>query len=128
MIKEKSSWYSFYDYSDAQEDFNNSLLNSGKTSQAMLEYDRTLAKYEQDGVSLSKQDKKNLVRTIVRDYTNKQLNESIKDLDTIETTLNIKRKDGYLSFETQDDLDKAFELKRVKKGDKIYFKGVLGEI
>ena len=94
----------------------------------MLEYDRTLAKYEQDGVSLSKQDKKNLVRTIVRDYTNKQLNESIKDLDTIETTLNIKRKDGYLSFETQDDLDKAFELKRVKKGDKIYFKGVLGEI
>ena len=128
LIKEKSSWYSFYDYSDAQEDFNNSLLNSGKTSQAMLEYDRTLAKYEQDGVSLSKQDKKNLVRTIVRDYTNKQLNESIKDLDTIETTLNIKRKDGYLSFETQDDLDKAFELKRVKKGDKIYFKGVLGEI
>lgn len=128
LVEEKSSWFSSYDYSDAQEDFNNSLLNSGKTSQAMLEYDRTLAKYEQDGVSLSSQDKKNLVRTIVRDYTNKQLNESIKDLDTIEATLNIKWKDGYRSFETQEDLDKAFELKKVKKGDKIYFKGVLGEI
>jgi hypothetical protein len=128
LIKEKSSWYSFYDYSDAQEDFNNSLVNSGKTSQAMLEYDRTLAEYEQEGREINTETKKNLVRTIVRDYTNKQLNESIKNLDTIEATLNIKWKDGYRSFETQEDLDKAFELKRVKKGDKIYFKGVLGEI
>lgn len=124
LVEEKSSWFSSYDYSDAQEDFNNSLLNSGKTSQAMLEYDRTLAKYEQEGRKINTETKKNLVKTIVRNYTDKQLNKVAGSI----TSFGYKIKDGYPSFDSQEQLDKAYNLKMIKRGDKIYLNGVLGEI
>lgn len=72
LVKDKSSWFSFYDYGDAQDDFKNSLSNSAKVGEAMLEYDRTLhagnKEYDTD-------EKKKLVKTIVNKYNNNGLNE-----------------------------------------------------
>ena len=74
-IKSESSWFSPYDFSDAKDDFDNSFSDAGMSNRAMLEYARTISDKDYD----TKQ-KKDLVRTIISNYKNKELNKAITGL------------------------------------------------
>lgn len=81
LIKNKSAWYMPYDYNNAKEDFDKSLSNSGLTSQAMLEYHRTLANNEESGLKLDSGDRKKLVKDLVKKYNQNSLNELSKQAE-----------------------------------------------
>lgn len=87
LVKDKSSWFSFYDYGDAQDDFKNSLSNSARVGEAMLEYDRTLhagnKEYDTD-------DKKKLVKNIVDTYNNTGLNKVASTMNNTTPSVNKK--------------------------------------
>ena len=80
LIETKDKWFS-YDYSDAKEDFEGSLTNSGLVSQAMLEYHRTLEQNKDAGLKFDGDDERKLVKTIIKKYNNKSLDELSKQAE-----------------------------------------------
>lgn len=75
LIDDKSSGWSWfgYNYEDAQKAFRKTLTNSGKVSQAMLEYHRTLSENPK-ATSIQKRD---LVRTIANKYNAQALDDAV---------------------------------------------------
>lgn len=71
LIKEESSWFKVYDYSDAQKDLQAGLFNTSNVNQAMLEYARTINNERNESqYALKPQERKNLIKALINKYNN----------------------------------------------------------
>lgn len=103
LIDEESGWYMPYDYSDAKDDIDKSLVSVGDTNKAMLEYIRTIG--EKDYTA---KERKSLVKSLIKKYNNADM--------------------GLMSFQTEEEARQAYKSGKIKKGDYIYINGIKGRI
>ena len=150
-IEADNTWFS-YGIKDANNDFSNTLINSDKVSDAMLEYHRTISQGNYNAES-----KRKLVKSIVDKYNK----DTLTTMSIVKQSFNIapknteseavypprkgakefkqgsalkirsfgyKIKNGLPSFETQSEAEEAYKRGYIQYGDPIIISGVEGYI